>query len=529
MDTAFHDPNSGQKWAEFNTATAQEVRNPNQKQVDLFKSEQIWFYLGKTSTEARAQYTEDPAKPRHNAKSVFMDTVKPPPKPPATGERRSFPASYPMGANVHALNGAMAAQRQQMQPQYRHGRPYQYKPKSELLYAAGAQASQYDHNHQPPLPLQPVAYPTPPTQQPQRPSNNTVSRSTTSHMSYNPDQYPPVAQRGSQDWVKAGYPYQSKTYTQAQVDAGIDPRLQQSPRTTQGPYHMQYQAPYQPPAYQQPRYQYPSYHSQPQQPQQQHPQQRVAPVANMLNGASSPPPRPSTTSASPSNSDYIAHIQKYPYLRNSYLRRPKTYQSPYAPNGGFTPAYMPIPPAQTPTTNQPPTLKTYQPPMPPPPSTAPAATTLPSPQQSASVPRSQQYMQYQSPQDFQRQVSIQGRDGTYQQQGMSNFERLIQQLGSYNSGGHLAGTSGTSGGDIGYDVRRGADGAVAGSAIAIELAPRPVVGAPPGDVRQQYDASPGRPEYSPLTPRAPMPPEPVALLPFQEQGSGIGGDGWRFG
>jgi len=81
---------------------------------------------------------------------------------------------------------------------------------------------------------------------------------------------------------------------------------------------------------------------------------------------------------------------------------------------------------------------------------------LPPPQQFASAPRSQQYMQYSSPQDFQRQVSMQGREDTYQQQGMSNFERLIQQLGSYQSS-HTAGHGGI---DSPYGARRGSDASV---------------------------------------------------------------------
>jgi len=91
MGDPFHDPNSGQKWAEFNTAV--EVHHPSQAKVDLSKENQLWYYLGKTSTEARAQYTEDLAQTRYNTKSNFLDTVNPVPQIPPPGERRSFPAS----------------------------------------------------------------------------------------------------------------------------------------------------------------------------------------------------------------------------------------------------------------------------------------------------------------------------------------------------------------------------------------------------------------------------------------------------
>lgn len=68
----------GFTWAEFHTS---EVTNKEQAKVDFTKQDQIWHYLGKTSTEARAQYTEDPAIPRYNTKSNFLDTLPKPPKP----------------------------------------------------------------------------------------------------------------------------------------------------------------------------------------------------------------------------------------------------------------------------------------------------------------------------------------------------------------------------------------------------------------------------------------------------------------
>ncbi|KAK8152126.1 hypothetical protein IWX90DRAFT_490740 [Phyllosticta citrichinensis] len=75
-DDPFSEQNSSQKWAEFNTASAEEVRNPFQVKVDLSKPNQLWHYLGKTSTEARAQFTDDPKKPVHNTKGNFLETVK---------------------------------------------------------------------------------------------------------------------------------------------------------------------------------------------------------------------------------------------------------------------------------------------------------------------------------------------------------------------------------------------------------------------------------------------------------------------
>lgn len=116
-DEPFCDPKSPHVWSEFHTAKLS--RNPNQVKIDLWKPKQLWYYLGKTSTEAKAQYTEDLRKPRNNLDANFLESVRPhapivPPMP-----RQSYPASYPSGVNMHAVNGAMvqARQRQLQQPQ----------------------------------------------------------------------------------------------------------------------------------------------------------------------------------------------------------------------------------------------------------------------------------------------------------------------------------------------------------------------------------------------------------------------------
>jgi hypothetical protein len=45
--------------------------------------------------------------------------------------------------------------------------------------------------------------------------------------------------------------------------------------------------------------------------------------------------------AAQSPTEYLAYVMKFPYLKNAYLRRAKTYVSPYSPGGGFTQAWMP--------------------------------------------------------------------------------------------------------------------------------------------------------------------------------------------
>ena len=48
-----------------------------------------------------------------------------------------------------------------------------------------------------------------------------------------------------------------------------------------------------------------------------------------------------------SQADYLAYVTKYPYLKNAFLRRAKTYISPYSPNGGFTAEWAPQIPSAT--------------------------------------------------------------------------------------------------------------------------------------------------------------------------------------
>lgn len=112
-DQPFFDGQSTFVWSEFNTC--HRIKNPDQVKIDFAKPKSVWFYLGKKSTEAKAQYTGDLARPFHDPAANFLDTVKPAPAPISIPpQRRSFPASYPTGVNIHALNAARAnAQYQQ--------------------------------------------------------------------------------------------------------------------------------------------------------------------------------------------------------------------------------------------------------------------------------------------------------------------------------------------------------------------------------------------------------------------------------
>jgi len=96
------------KWSEFDTCKP--IRNSEQVKIDISQPEKLWYFLGKTSTEAKAQYTHDPAVKHNNPKSNFLSTVAvaaPPVPAQQPFARKSFPASYP-GVNQNALNAARA-------------------------------------------------------------------------------------------------------------------------------------------------------------------------------------------------------------------------------------------------------------------------------------------------------------------------------------------------------------------------------------------------------------------------------------
>ncbi|KAE8408370.1 jumonji family transcription factor [Aspergillus pseudonomiae] len=73
----FGDGRSPYQWAEFETVDTTNHRfAPPPVQVNLNKGDQVWYYLGQSSTECRAQYTHNPSVPVHNPRSNFLDSVK---------------------------------------------------------------------------------------------------------------------------------------------------------------------------------------------------------------------------------------------------------------------------------------------------------------------------------------------------------------------------------------------------------------------------------------------------------------------
>ncbi|KAI1337335.1 hypothetical protein F5Y15DRAFT_425937 [Xylariaceae sp. FL0016] len=105
----------GFTWSEYNHFD--ECTNKAQAKVDFSKENQIWYYLGRYSTDARPQYTEDPKRRKHNPKSNFLDTLPKPPPPPAP-LRKSFGSTFALQAPAPSVPKTQ--------------KPYQYKPKAPV-------------------------------------------------------------------------------------------------------------------------------------------------------------------------------------------------------------------------------------------------------------------------------------------------------------------------------------------------------------------------------------------------------------
>ncbi|PGH01625.1 hypothetical protein AJ79_07873 [Helicocarpus griseus UAMH5409] len=92
--TPFGDARSIHQWGEF--ISAKPPLNPSSAKIDISKPEQMWYYLGKSSTECRAQYTENPDRPTHNPRSHFLESVKSLNAPVATTHHHpSYARNYP--------------------------------------------------------------------------------------------------------------------------------------------------------------------------------------------------------------------------------------------------------------------------------------------------------------------------------------------------------------------------------------------------------------------------------------------------
>jgi len=331
MGDPFHDPNSVQKWAEWYTAP--EVVQRVAK-VDLSKEDRLWYYLGKPSTEARPQYTEDPAKQRNNPRSNFLDTVKPPPPPVPAFHRTSYPATYP-------IKPAPVVVPSRTPIQMADGRPYSYKPK-EVVTSFRSPVYNPDTRKNPNSPVahQPnVSYdhrmPTGPYgQQYHGYHTQRTPQQQQQQFQYHP--YVPPQSYSTASW-------KAQPATSGPLLNGIDKYAHspnanlppypygQSPRQVPASSYSPSPGPSAAPSYGPPGHtsisSMPSNPTGPPKP----PMYAVTPSSNMIYAAQSP-------------TEYLSYVMNYPYLRNCYLRRTQTYISPYSLDGGIAPEWMPKPP-----------------------------------------------------------------------------------------------------------------------------------------------------------------------------------------
>jgi hypothetical protein len=405
----FLDPNSDHKWAEFNTAP--DVVKKTSK-VDFSQVERLWYYLGKNSTEARPQYTHDLAKRVHNPKSNFLDTVKPPAPviPHYQYQQRSYPATYPIKPAPVPFMPQTPIQQQQ-------AKPYQYKPKESMMTTFRAPAYNPDTRKNP---NSPVAH------QPNVTYDHRAAGS-----AYQPNYPAPRPPQGGYIPYAPPQPYS----TNAKSPSTSGPPLltgihhyapQASPPHTPAPNayqlpplpYSQSQGPVPRPVYSPPAGR-PGSHSQF--------YQGGVPVTHTMShptGTSKPlmyaTMHPSLSAQTPSSqAEYLAYVTKYPYLKNAFLRRAKTYISPYSPNGGFTPEWAPrIPSAADGPPNAMPLMRPGQ--------SSPGLGTSLGGTMPSSLPMPRPTAQFQSPDAFRQDLNKAPRPIS----GAPKWETMLKHLGN---------------------------------------------------------------------------------------------------
>ncbi|CAD6580385.1 MAG: hypothetical protein ASARMPRED_000204 [Alectoria sarmentosa] len=474
----FGDPDSNFRWEEFDSCKA--FRNPAQVKIDFDKPSKLWYYIGKSSTEAKAHYTAKISIRQNDPTANFLESVRIASVAAAAAKptvpRLSYPASYPSAinhqnapnaprpsANVHVPHSKTPTT-QYTKPAATKERPYhgkyaitdpiaaQYKPRpgvnvdAQALYnqrafqnAASSQLPQQYHTHQ-----------SPSYRAPQAPMG--AAAPTASMMSGQP--------QASQDYkshTKYNYNYNRTPMPYQQTNARPQYPQQQQNRPLHTPQ--------------------PALYSRPQ-----------APVANMMgvpptastpttnqhpvNGPLSAQRRPSSVpstletpilpTAPPPETKKISRInvsEKYTYLHDAEKARPQVYQSPYALEGGFSSAYLPAPAAAPKTRPRGPSVSEEY-----------LMTRTPSQQdqinhdsmeakpQTYQASHSQQQAQYQSPQDFQLQLQ---REAQRSPQGgwLDQFSRGLQNAANHGGSQAVPAYSGTSNyGGIGYSSGGGGQG-----------------------------------------------------------------------
>ena len=102
-DDPFYDAKWPQKWAEFYSARL--ASNPDSAPVDLGRPKSLWYYIGRTSTEAKPQYTADINSPVHDPTANFLATVRPTAASAASAASAAAAATAPPKTTALAVSG----------------------------------------------------------------------------------------------------------------------------------------------------------------------------------------------------------------------------------------------------------------------------------------------------------------------------------------------------------------------------------------------------------------------------------------
>lgn len=134
----FGDGPSPYQWAEFETVNdashvwVHQLQGQHRQQQ---QKHQIWYYLGPSSTECRAQYTHNPSVPVHNPRANFLDSV------------RSLGAVNHSQQSVAAIN-AKYARTNNSPAILQHHAVTRLLPSAANAGAASASSSAYPHHRQ---------------------------------------------------------------------------------------------------------------------------------------------------------------------------------------------------------------------------------------------------------------------------------------------------------------------------------------------------------------------------------------------
>lgn len=368
QDQPFHE-NPDFKWHDFFNMDmpppgylTSKIQAVSKLKIRIDAPDQLYYYLGEPSTDAKCFFTDKPGSKEIVPKANFMDRVQ-----SRTVHQYQAPGKQVLAAAPAAPIPRQSTHNTLGNVNIRSEKPYVYKPKeamqpSGVMWGVDQQALANQRsflagiNGRPPSDLIGMPRPLAPQYNYQ---GGEPAPSSTPLRSFPDDHY------YSMKTLPAAYPGEHSVFKEA------------ARRESQGAQTM-----HRPNSSLQQGY-VPNYQSVKHQQSHMKQSQPGAPIAPMMGNSSVPesvqslPPNPYATSASrpsssthshpspygapltpatthstasaskmsdgpPTDAEYLASLQKYPYLLNSYCRKPKVYESPYLLGGGFSAAYQPL-------------------------------------------------------------------------------------------------------------------------------------------------------------------------------------------